>query len=95
LAGQSVAIRTIDIGERPLMTIHGVVDDIVPYPVGLLPCVTTVALLNVCEHVLDPDQGHDLFGMEEARDFLYRRVAAPQPSALPIAVKILGLPPLL
>ncbi len=83
----------IDLGEPPLMTVHGAADDVVPYPVGLLPCVVTVALLNACEHVVDPDQDHGTFGMEEARDFLYRRVARPKRGLLPFSIEIVGLPP--
>jgi acetyl esterase/lipase len=81
MAGGSVPVllAKVDPGEPPLQIIHGVADDIVPFPAGPPSCAVSIALLGVCELVVDPDQDHDTFGYEFARDFLYRRMVAPTP----------------
>ena len=81
----------IDPGESPLLISHGLADDVVPYEVNLVSCTTTVALGNVCEQVLDPDQAHPQFGFGHWRSFLYRRMIAPTPFELPVHVDIIGL----
>jgi dienelactone hydrolase len=64
----------VDTGEPPLLVTHGLVDDVVPYPAAVPTCVLTLAMANVCEQVLDPDQDHGIFGYAQWREFLYRRM---------------------
>jgi acetyl esterase/lipase len=95
-AGASAPYVTarIDPGESPLLISHGVADDVVPYAPNVAPCLVTVALGNVCEQVLDPDQPHAQFGFGHWRSFLYRRMIAPSGTELPLHVEIVGYPPL-
>jgi predicted esterase len=74
MSGGSVPLKTvtIDLGEPPLLLVHGLADTTVPYAVAAPACLLTILLGNVCEQVLDPDAGHIAFGVPEARDFLYR-----------------------
>jgi predicted esterase len=83
----------IDPGESPLLISHGLVDDVVPYAPNPISCALTVALGNVCEQVLDPDQAHPQFGYAHWRSFLYRRMIAPT-GELPLHMEIVGYPPL-
>ncbi len=93
-AGLYGVTQQIDLGESPLLISHGVVDDVVPYPPNIATCALTVALGNVCEQVLDPDQAHGVFGYGHWRSFLYRRMIAPSPAELPLHVELAGFPPL-
>jgi predicted esterase len=88
-------LADVGLDEPPLLITHGVIDDIVPYPAEVPACVLTVLLLNVCEQVLDPDQPHDIFGYEEWREFLYRRMIKPPALDLPIRLKLVGVQSLL
>ena len=93
-AGASLPIyhATVGTGEPPLLVSHGVVDDVVPYPAAIPSCVVTVAMGNVCEQVLDPDQDHGVFGHQYWREFLYRRMVKPLPGLqLPVRVTLTGL----
>ena len=87
-------IAQIDPGESPLLISHGLLDDVVPYAPNPATCALTVALGNVCEQVLDPDQAHPQFGYGHWRSFLYRRMIAPSGTELPLHVEITGYPPL-
>jgi acetyl esterase/lipase len=79
----------IDPGESPLLISHGLVDDVVPYAPNPATCALTVALGNVCEQVLDPDQAHPQFGFGHWRSFLYRRMIAPS-GELPVRLEVVG-----
>lgn len=89
-------LSDVDPGEPPMLLVHGVLDDVVPYPADLPACVLSVLLGNVCEQVLDPDQDHGQFGYDLWREFLYERMVAPPPPTLrlPFKIKIVGFPPL-
>jgi dipeptidyl aminopeptidase/acylaminoacyl peptidase len=93
-AGASLHGKTvrIDTGEPPLLVSHGVVDDVVPYPATVPTCVVTVALGNVCEQVLDPDQAHGAFGHAHWREFLYRRMVLTPVLSPPTNLTLVGLP---
>jgi hypothetical protein len=52
-------------------------------------CTLTLALGNVCEQVLDPDQNHNDFGFEHWREFLYRRMVQKPVLSLPTNVKVI------
>jgi dienelactone hydrolase len=80
----------IDTGEPPLLVSHGVADDVVPYPAAVPSCALTIAMTNVCEQVLDPDQKHGQFGFDLWREFLYRRVIQKPVLSLPTSVTIVG-----
>lgn len=81
----------IDRGEPPLLVSHGVADDVVPYPAAVPSCVLTIAMTNVCEQVLDPDQKHPQFGFDLWREFLYRRmIQPPQPLSAPTNLTVVG-----
>ena len=84
----------IDPGESPLLISHGLLDDVVPYAPNISSCLTTVALGNVCEQTLDPDQAHEQFGFGHWRSFLYRRMIAPSGTELPLHVEVVGVEPL-
>lgn len=83
-------LADVGIGEPPVLLSHGVLDDVVPYPADVPACVLTVALGNVCEQQLDPDQEHGQFGFEGWREFLYRRMIAPPALDLPVQVRVVG-----
>jgi acetyl esterase/lipase len=89
-AGGGAPVRHvhIDAGEPPILFVHGLVDNVVPYPATLLSCVPTLVLQNVCEEVIDPDQGHGLYGPEYDRDFLYRWLYARPGLRVPARVTI-------
>ena len=94
-AGASLHGKTvrIDPGEPPLLISHGVADDVVPY-VGTVPsCVMTIALGNVCEQVLDPDEGHTAFGHAQWREFLYRRMIQTPVFSPPTNLTLVGVEP--
>jgi dienelactone hydrolase len=78
----------IDPGEPPLLVTHGLVDDVVPYPAAVPSCVTTVAMTNICEQVLDPDQDHGVFGYAYWREFLYRRMVQKPVLSAPTNVQL-------
>ena len=80
----------IDPGEPPLLVTHGLADDVVPYPAAVPSCALTVAMTNVCEQVLDPDQKHPQFGFSQWREFLYRRMIQKPVLSLPTSVTIVG-----
>ena len=80
----------IDPGESPLLISHGLADDVVPYAPNPVSCLATVALGNICDQVLDPDQAHPQFGFGYWRSFLYRRMIAPSPE-LPLHIELTGL----
>ena len=86
-----VVLTQVSTGEPPVFLSHGVIDDVVPYPAELPSCVLAVVLGNVCEQQLDPDQPHRQFGFEGWRDFLYRRMIAPNPLDLPVQVHLDGV----
>jgi dienelactone hydrolase len=71
-AGLPVKHLLIDTGDSPILYVHGLLDTVVPYVGAALPCAATLAYLNVCEQVIDPDQDHGNFGVANAREFLYR-----------------------
>jgi hypothetical protein len=87
-AGGSLPARMVrvDTGEPPLLVSHGLADDVVPYPAAVPTCVLTVAMTNVCEQVLDPDQDHGDFGYDYWREFLYRRMIQTPVFSLPTNV---------
>jgi dienelactone hydrolase len=91
-AGGSLPERMvrIDRGEPPLLVSHGLADDVVPYPAAVPSCVLTVAMTNVCEQVLDPDQEHPQFGFDLWREFLYRRMIQTPVLSLPTSVTVVG-----
>lgn len=93
-AGGSLHGKTVRIDpmEPPLMVSHGVVDDVVPYPAAVSTCAMTIAMGNVCEQVLDPDQGHGFFGQDQWREFLYRRMVRAPTLMLPTSATVVGLP---
>ena len=63
----------VDPGDAPILFVHGLADDVVPYAAAVPSvCAATIAAGNVCEQVLDPDQDHGTFGYPEIREFLYR-----------------------
>lgn len=80
----------IDTGEPPLLVSHGLADDVVPYPATVPTCALTVAMTNVCEQVLDPDQKHPQFRFDLWREFLYRRMIQKPVLSLPTSVTIVG-----
>jgi acetyl esterase/lipase len=80
----------IDTFEPPLLMIHGVVDDVVPFMP--LNCVAAILLLNTCELVIDPDRDHEIFGYEFARDFLYRQMIDKPDIRLPAFVTVTDFP---
>ena len=91
-AGGSLPARMvrIDTGEPPLLVSHGLADDVVPYPAAVPSCVLTIAMTNVCEQVLDPDQKHGQFGFDLWREFLYRRMIQKPALSLPTSVTVVG-----
>ncbi len=90
--GAPALTANIGMGEPPVLFVHGLADQIVPYVAAALPCVATLAMLNVCEQVLDPDQEHDVFGLAEAREFLHRFMIVRPPLRLPIRLTLVGFP---
>ena len=88
-------LSDVGLGEPPILLSHGLLDDIVPYPADVPACVLTVALGNVCEQQLDPDQEHPQFGFDGWREFLYRRMINPPALDLPIQVRLVGVESLL
>jgi dienelactone hydrolase len=91
-AGGSLPAKMVrvDTGEPPLLVVHGLADDVVPYPAAVPTCALTVAMANVCEQVLDPDQKHPQFGFELWREFLYRRMIQKPVLSLPTSVTVVG-----
>ena len=92
MAGGSLPLKMtqVDPGEPPLLVVHGVADLVVPAVAWPPSCVATLALLNVCEVIVDPDQDHDPFGLPEIRDFLYRWVANRPAAQVPVAATVVG-----
>ena len=84
-------LADVSLGEPPMLLSHGLADPVVPYPADVPACVLTVALGNVCEQQLDPDQEHGQFGYEGWREFLYRRMIDPPALDLPIQVRLVGV----
>lgn len=84
MAGGSLPLlmTRIDAGEPPLLVIHGLADDIVPFVAGPPSCTAALALLNTCEFVIHPTRDHATFGYAFAREFLYRQMIA-KPSIRP------------
>lgn len=97
MAGGSLPIKMTDIdpNEPPFLVVHGLADQVVPYVAAPPSCLATIALLNVCEQVLDPDQGHGRFGFPEIRDFLYRWVIARPGVQVPTNLTVVGTESLL
>ena len=93
MAGGGLPLKTVDIdpGEPPFQVVHGLADTVVPAVAFPGPCAATIAMLNVCEMVLDPDQDHGTFGLPQIRDFLYRYVATRPTLRIPVAVTPVGL----
>jgi hypothetical protein len=93
MAGGGLPLKTVDVdpGEPPYLVVHGLADLVVPAVAFPGPCLATIALLNVCEMVLDPDQDHDTFGLPQIRDFLYRYVANSPAFRVPVNVTPVGL----
>lgn len=93
MAGGSVPLlmTRVDTGEPPLLLIHGVMDDIVPFVAGPPSCVAALILLNTCEFVIHPTQDHGTFGYEFAREFLYRQMIAKPSLRLPTNVTVTGV----
>ena len=95
MAGGSIpgVLVQIDPLEPPLQLIHGLADDIVPFPADPPACIVTVLLLNTCEMVIDPDQNHNTFGYSYAREFLYRQMVNKPTGLRPTTnVTLVGLP---
>jgi dienelactone hydrolase len=97
MAGGSLPIKMTDIdpGEPPFLVVHGLLDTVVPYVAAPPSCLATIALLNVCEQVLDPDQDHGTFGLPEIRDFLYRWLIARPGTQVPTRLTVVGTESLL
>lgn len=97
MAGGSLPIKMTDIdpNEPPFLVVHGLADQVVPYVAAPPSCLATIALLNVCEQVLDPDQGHDDFGYPQIREFLYRWLIARPGTHVPTQVTLVGTESLL
>jgi dienelactone hydrolase len=97
MAGGSLPIKMTDIdpGEPPFLVVHGLADTVVPYIAAPPSCLATIALLNVCEQVLDPDQDHGRFGFAEIRDFLYRWVITRPGTQVPTRLTVVGTDSLL
>ncbi|MGH7899717.1 MAG: alpha/beta hydrolase [Candidatus Binatia bacterium] len=72
-------------GDPPIAMYHGGLDEQVPYPTPILPCLLTLAVGNDCEYVTFVGERHGTFGTDLARDFLYRHVIQNR-SALPLAI---------
>jgi dienelactone hydrolase len=91
-AGGSLPVKMVRIDplEPPLFIAHGLADDVVPYPAEVPSCALTIAMGNVCEQVLDPDQKHPQFGYAQWREFLYRRMIQKPVFSLPTSVSIVG-----
>jgi dienelactone hydrolase len=91
-AGGSLPAKMVrvDTGEPPLLVVHGLADDVVPYPAEVPTCALTLAMGNVCEQVLDPDQKHPQFGYDLWREFLYRRMIQKPVLSLPTRVTVVG-----
>ena len=92
MAGGSLPIKMTNVGpgEPPLMVVHGLADFVVPAVAWPPSCLATIAFLNVCEVVLDPDQDHDTFGLPQIRDFLFRWVATRPATQVPVDVEVVG-----
>jgi acetyl esterase/lipase len=93
LSGGVMPIKEADVdqGEPPILFLHGAADTIVPIFSAPPTCLVTIALLNVCELAIDPDQDHHTFGLPQVRDFLYRYVATSPPFRTPVNVTPVGL----
>jgi dienelactone hydrolase len=93
MAGGGLPYKTVDIdtGEPPFQVVHGLADTVVPAVAFPGPCLVTIALLNVCEVVVDPDQDHGTFGLPQIRDFLYRYVATRPSLRVPANVTPVGV----
>jgi dienelactone hydrolase len=93
MAGGSLPIKMtkIDPGEPPFQVVHGLVDLVVPAVAFPPSCAATIAMLNVCEMVVDPDQDHGTFGLPQIRDFLYRYVATSPRVRVPVNITPVGL----
>jgi dienelactone hydrolase len=90
-AGLPVKHLHINTGDAPIVYIHGLMDTVVPYIGAALPCAVTLAFLNVCEQVLDPDQDHGSFGQANALEFLYRWMIN-KPDFRPLPTKLTLVP---
>jgi dienelactone hydrolase len=92
-AGGSLPIAMVRIGpgEPPFLVAHGLLDTVVPYVAAVPSCVVTIALLNVCEQVIDPNQDHGTFGYEYWRAFLYRHMIKRPPLQLPTTLTVTGV----
>jgi predicted esterase len=86
-----LVLAQVGLHEPPMFLSHGLADQVVPYPADVPACVVTVALGNVCEQQLDPDQDHPYFGFEGWREFLYRRMIKPPALDLPVHLHLVGL----
>ena len=97
MAGGSLPIKMVNIepGEPPFLVVHGLIDTIVPYVAAPPSCLATIAMLNVCEQVLDIDQDHDTFGIVQIREFLYRWLFARPGVQIPTRLQIVGTESLL
>jgi len=93
MAGGSLPVKMVNVdpGEPPFLVVHGLADLVVPYVAAPPSCLATIALLNVCEQVIDPDQDHDTFGTAEIRDFLYRWVITRPGLQIPTKLTVVGL----
>jgi dienelactone hydrolase len=91
-AGGSLPVKMVRVDplEPPLLITHGLADDVVPYPAEVPTCALTLAMGNVCEQVLDPDQKHPQFGFSQWREFLYRRMIQKPVLSLPTSVTVVG-----
>jgi BD-FAE protein len=74
-------------GDPPIAMYHGGLDEQVPYPTPLLPCLLTLAMLNDCEYVTFVGERHAILGTDLAADFLYRHVIQNR-SALPLSIDL-------
>lgn len=92
MAGASLPVKMtrVDIAEPPLLVVHGAADLVVPIFANA-SCAASIAMGNVCELVLDPDQDHGTFGHAQIREFLYRWLYARPALQLPTKVTIVGL----
>ncbi|HYZ92510.1 MAG TPA: alpha/beta hydrolase [Actinomycetota bacterium] len=92
MAGGSLpALMTrVDPGEPPLLIVHGLADDVVPFVAGPPSCALALLLLNICELVVHPTQDHGTFGYANAREFLYRQMIDKPDLRMPTNVTIVG-----
>lgn len=91
-AGGSLPVRMVRVDpmEPPFLVVHGLADTVVPAFAFPPTCAATLAMGNVCEMVIDPDQDHGTFGQPQIREFLYRHLILPRGLTLPTKLTVVG-----